>query len=209
MSYLVIDPKNTVVDESARIGENTVIQPFCVVGKNVVIGKNCLIGSFSYLSDSVVGDFSEIRSSRVIDSTVGSDCTVGPDAHLRQNSTVGDGCRVGNFVELKNSALGAGSKASHLAYIGDATVGKNCNVGCGAVFVNYDGQTKHKTTVGDDVFIGSNCNLIAPLTIADGTYIACSTTVTKDTQPDDFVIGRAAATVKPLRAARFKSKPKG
>ena len=156
MDYTVIDPKNTVID--ARIGKNTIIEPFCVVGKNCRIGENCIIGSFSYLVSSTVGDFSEIRASRLTDSEVGCRTTVGPDAHLRQNSVVGDGCRVGNFVELKNSVLGDGSKASHLAYIGDAVVGKNCNVGCGAVFVNFDGVSKHRTVVGDNVFIGSNCN---------------------------------------------------
>lgn len=129
MDYTVIDPKNTVIDADARIGKNTIIEPFCVVGKNCRIGENCIIGSFSYLMSSTVGDFSEIRASRLTDSEVGCRTTVGPDAHLRQNSVVGDGCRVGNFVELKNSVLGDGSKASHLAYIGDAVVGKNCNVG--------------------------------------------------------------------------------
>ena len=203
MDYTVIDPKNTVIDAEARIGKNTIIEPFCVVGKNCRIGENCIIGSFSYLVSSPGGDFSEIRASRLTDSEVGCRTTVGPDAHLRQNSVVGDGCRVGNFVELKNSVLGDGSKASHLAYIGDAVVGKNCNVGCGAVFVNFDGVSKHRTVVGDNVFIGSNCNLIAPLTLADGTYVACSTTVTKDTMPDDFVIGRSDASVKHGRASRL------
>ena len=203
MDYTVIDPKNTVIDADALIGKNTIIEPFCVVGKNCRIGENCIIGSFSYLVSSTVGDFSEIRASRLTDSEVGCRTTVGPDAHLRQNSVVGDGCRVGNFVELKNSVLGDGSKASHLAYIGDAVVGKNCNVGCGAVFVNFDGVSKHRTVVGDHVFIGSNCNLIAPLTLADGTYVACSTTVTKDTMPDDFVIGRSDASVKHGRASRL------
>lgn len=205
MDYIVIDPKNTVIDASASIGINTVVEPFCVIGRDCSIGEGCVIGSFSYLVSSRVGDFSEIRASRLTDSEVGSRTTVGPDAHLRQNSVVGDGCRVGNFVELKNSVLGDGSKASHLAYIGDAVVGKGCNVGCGVVFVNFDGVSKHRTVVGDNVFIGSNCNLIAPLTLADGTYIACSTTVTKDTLPDDFVIGRADAAVKHGRASRLIS----
>lgn len=204
MDYIVVNSKNTVIDSTARIGKNTTIEPFCVIGKDCEIGEGCIIGSFSYLVSCRIGDYTEIRASRVTDSRVGSCTTVGPEAHIRQNTYVGDGCRVGNFVELKNSRLGDGSKASHLAYIGDAEVGKNCNIGCGAVFVNFDGVNKHKTIVGDNVFVGSNCNLIAPLQIADGTYVACSTTITKDTQPDDFVIGRAEPTVRHNLATRLR-----
>ena len=148
-------------------------------------------------------DGAEIRSSRITDSSVGQNTTVGPNGHLRENSSVGDNCRVGNFVELKNSSLGEGSKASHLAYLGDATVGKNCNIGCGVIFVNYDGRVKHRTIVGDNSFIGSNCNLIAPLNIEGDCYIACGTTVTKNVSKDDFVIGRLRETVKPNTAKKY------
>lgn len=199
----ILQRETVCIDESVSIGEGTVIEPFSVLLGNTVIGCNCTIGSFSYLKNAVICDGAEIRSSRITDSKVGQNTTVGPFAHLRQNTFVEEGCRVGNFVELKNSTLSNGSKASHLAYVGDATVGKNCNIGCGVIFVNYDGKVKHKTTVGDNVFVGCNCNLVAPLNIADNCFIACGTTVTKDTKQDDFVIGRTRETVKPNTANRY------
>lgn len=199
----ILQRETVYIDESVRIGGNTIIEPFCVLLGDTVIGGNCTIGSFSYLKNAVIKDGVEVRSSRITDSIVGQNTTVGPFAHLRQNAFVEDDCRVGNFVELKNSTLSKGSKASHLAYVGDATVGKNCNIGCGVIFVNYDGKVKHKTNVGDNVFVGCNCNLVAPLNIADNCFIACGTTVTKDTKQDDFVIGRTRETIKPNTANRY------
>lgn len=200
---VIEDGDSVFISDSVSVGSGTTIEPFCVLTGATTVGCNCVVGSFSYLKNARVLDGAEIRSSRVTDSTVGQNTTVGPNAHLRQNAAVGDDCRVGNFVELKNSSLGQGSKASHLAYVGDAEVGKGCNVGCGAVFVNYDGKTKHRTEVGDNVFIGCNCNLVAPVRIANDCFIACATTVTKDTDRDDFVIGRSRETVKPNTANKY------
>ncbi len=200
---IILCPHSIYIDEGIKIGSGTIIQPFCVLTGMTTIGCNCIIGSFSFLKNATIMDGAEIRSSRITDSSVGQNTTVGPNGHLRENSSVGDNCRVGNFVELKNSSLGEGSKASHLAYLGDATVGKNCNIGCGVIFVNYDGRVKHRTIVGDNSFIGSNCNLIAPLNIEGDCYIACGTTVTKNVSKDDFVIGRLRETVKPNTAKKY------
>ena len=111
--------------------------------------------------------------------------------------------KIGNFVEIKNAKIGEGSKVSHLAYVGDADIGKNCNIGCGAIFVNYNGNTKNRSIVGDDCFIGSNCNIIAPVEIKKGSYICAGTTNTINTNEYDFVIGRSRETVKPERAKKY------
>ncbi len=191
------------LESSVKVGKNVTIEPYAVVKGDSVLADNCVIGSFSVLINAKIGENTIVKSSRITDSTVGNYSTVGPNAHLRENSVVGDHCRIGNFVELKNSQLGDLTKACHLAYVGDATVGKNCNIGCGAIFVNYNGKVKNRTTVGDNVFIGSNCNLIAPLVIANDCFIACGTTVNKDLNFDDFAIGRPRVEVKPNRAHNY------
>lgn len=195
-----------VIDDSVKIGKNVTIEPFCVVKGNTVLEDGCVIQSFSYLENATIGKNTLVRSSRVCDSIVGNDCTVGPCAHLRDNAVVGNNCRVGNFVEIKNSVLHDGVKASHLAYIGDAAVGSGTNVGCGAVFVNYDGKTKHKTIVGKNCFIGCNANLVAPVTLGDNCFVACGTTVDKDVPCGAFGIGRSYLTVKEGRAYRYIKK---
>ena len=134
---------------------------------------------------------------------VGKNCTVGPFAHLRKGANVGDNCRVGDFVEIKNSVVGEGTKVSHLAYVGDADVGENCNIGCGVVFCNYDGKNKHRTRVGNNCFIGSNVNLIAPVEIADGAFVAAGTTVTEGAGKGDFVIGRVRQQIRAGGAKRY------
>lgn len=194
-------PEN--IEEGVIVEEGALVMPFVIIKGKSVIKKGAVIESFSYLDNAVIEEGAHIRASRITDSTVGQNTTVGPNAHLREHSAVGKNCRVGNFVEMKKSSLGDFSKAAHLAYIGDAAVGKNCNVGCGVVFVNYDGKKKHKTTVGDNCFIGSNCNLIAPLKIEEGCYIACGTTLTCDLEKDDFAIGRAIAAIKHNRASKY------
>ncbi|MBR2322952.1 MAG: hypothetical protein IKA54_05110 [Clostridia bacterium] len=137
---------------------------------------------------------------------MGKNCTVGPFARLRPNAVIGDGAKIGNFVEVKNSSVGKGCKVSHLAYVGDADLGENCNIGCGAIFVNYDGVNKHRTTVGNGCFIGSNCNVIAPVKIDDGAYVCAGTTITSNLASGDFAIGRVKQVVKPNRADRYLKK---
>lgn len=146
-----------------------------------------------------------MRCSRLTDCVVGDNCTVGPYAHFRNGAVVGDDCRIGNFVEIKNSRLGQRVKAAHLAYIGDADVGEGTNVGCGVIFVNYDGKAKHRTEVGNNCFIGCNSNLVAPLKLGNGCFVACGTTVNRDVPDGAFVIGRSYVTVKEGRAGKYLS----
>ena len=199
----ILQRETVYIQDTVKIGRNTTIEPFCVLLGKTEIEENCIIGSFSYLKDAKVKSGAQVDAVRITDSSVGEHSIVGPFARLRQDAEVKDFCKVGNFVEIKNSTLGSGSKASHLTYVGDATIGKNCNVGCGTIFVNYDGKNKHHTLVGDDVFLGCNSNLIAPLKVADGTFVACGTTVTKNTNQDDFIIGRSRETVKPKLAKKY------
>lgn len=154
------------------------------------------------IENSTIGK-SEVVSSHIFSSVVGDGCMIGPNAHLRAGSKIGNNCRIGNFVEIKNSTIGDGTKIAHLSYVGDAVVGKNCNIGCGVVFANYNGKEKNKIVVGDNVFIGSNCTLIAPLTIADNVYICAGTTVTQNLKEFDFVIGRVRVEVKTNRAIKY------
>lgn len=152
-----------------------------------------------YLKNCTIDSGCKICSSYIIDSCIGKNCTVGPFAHIRPGSIIESNVRIGNFVEIKKSHIKSGTKISHLTYVGDAEIGTNCNLGCGVIFCNYDGKTKHKTVVGDNVFVGSNVNLIAPLKIEDGCFIAAGSTVTKDVPKDSFVIARSKQENKPKR----------
>lgn len=191
------------LDDTVTVGDNVTIEPFAVVTGNTVLHDGCVVGSFSYLCNAEIGANTVVKSSRICDSKVGCNCTVGPYAHLRDGAVVEDNCRVGNFVEIKKSTLHSGVKASHLSYIGDAVVGEKTNVGCGVIFVNYDGKTKHKTTVGKNCFIGCNSNLVAPLTVGDDCFIACDATLTDDLPSGAFAIGRSKATVKQGGAKKY------
>lgn len=194
---------NYTVESTVKIGTNVTIQPYAVIKGNSVIGDNSVIGSGSYIEDSVIGDNTTIKHSYIVNSKVGNDCTVGPFAHLRNNSIVQDNCRVGNFVEIKNSTLGQHSKASHLAYIGDALIGKGCNIGCGVIFVNFDGKHKHMSTVGNNSFIGCNSNIIAPVNIGNNCFVACGTNVNVDIESNAFAIGRSELIVKQDYAKKY------
>ncbi len=172
--------------------------------ENIVNSKiNGTLKGYCVVEDSFVDKDSLIISSHIFNSRVGKNCTIGPNAHLRPNTVIQDNCKIGNFVEIKNSTIGSGTKISHLTYVGDAVIGRDCNIGCGVIFVNYNGKVKNKITIGNNVFIGCNCNLIAPLNIADNTYIAAGTTVTEDVKEGDFVIGRVRAEIKPNRAQKY------
>ena len=192
-----------ILEESVKVGKNVTIEPFAVVKGNTVLSDGCVVQSFSYIENSIIGRNTVVRSSRITDSVVGDGCTVGPNAHLRNNARIGNGCRVGNYVEIKNSVLHDGVKAAHLSYVGDAEVGARTNIGCGVVFVNYDGRMKHRTSVGEDCFIGCNANLVAPLTVGKDCFVACGTTVDKDMPDGAFSIGRSYLTVKEGRAYRY------
>lgn len=187
----IINPENTYISANATIGRDTVLQPGTIIEGNTIIGEKCMIGPNSQLVDSIIGDETSIHSSVVLASKVGAKTTIGPFAHIRPESDLGDRVRIGNFVEVKKSTLGEDSKISHLSYVGDAKVGSNVNIGCGAITVNYDGKNKHTTTIENNVFIGCNSNLIAPVTVEEGSFIAAGSTISKDVPKNALAIGRA------------------
>ena len=187
----IIDPEQTYIDASVIIENDTVLYPGVMLEQGTCIGKSCIIGPNSRIINSVIKDSVKIESSKVIDSFIDEGTTVGPFAYLRPGTVLGKNVKIGDFVEVKKSTIGDNSKSSHLSYIGDAEVGKNVNIGCGVVFVNYDGKNKFKTVVGDGAFIGSNSNLVAPVTVNSGGYVACGSTITEDVDTDDLAIGRA------------------
>lgn len=187
----IFDIDNVYIDEDVRIGKGTVIGPCVRLEGSTVIGKNCKIEQNSRIVNATIGDDVSIDNSVILDSSVGSNTSVGPFAYIRPGSTIGEACKVGDFVEVKNASMGNGSKSAHLTYIGDADIGENVNLGCGVVFVNYDGKNKHRSTVGDGCFIGCNVNLVSPVDVGDGAYIAAGSTVTKDVPKDALSVGRA------------------
>ncbi len=184
------DPQQTYIEDSVVIGSDTVIEAGAVLCGNTVIGEGCHIMGCTRMTNAVIGDNCIIMHSMFADCTVGNDVHIGPFANLRPDTVVGDGCRIGDFMELKNAKIGTGSKMAHLSYIGDAVMGRDCNVGCGVTFANYDGKEKYKTMVGDNCFLGCNVNLVAPVEVEDGAYIAAGTTVTKRVPKDALCIGR-------------------
>lgn len=187
----IINPEDTYIEDSVQIGRDTVIYPGTFLESGTVIGSNCNIGPNTRIINSKVMNNVSIENSKVIDAEVGDNTTVGPFAYLRPGTVLGRNVKIGDFVEVKKSTIGDNSKSSHLAYIGDAEVGKDVNIGCGVVFVNYDGKKKHKTIVEDGAFIGSNSNLVAPVTVKQGGYVACGSTITEDVDEGDLAIARA------------------
>ena len=186
-----IDIRTAYIDEGVTIGAGTVIYPCVVIEGDVTIGENCTIGQNSRIRDSVIGDDTSIQSSVVLESKIGRGTSVGPFAYLRPNSEVGDGCKVGDFVEIKNSKLGDGAKAAHLTYVGDSDVGERVNLGCGVVFVNYDGSRKYRSVVEDGAFIGCNVNLVSPVHVGKDAYIAAGSTITADVPDGALYVARA------------------
>ncbi|AME09982.1 bifunctional N-acetylglucosamine-1-phosphate uridyltransferase/glucosamine-1-phosphate acetyltransferase [Gemella sp. oral taxon 928] len=187
----LVDPANTYIAPNAIIGRDTTIYPNVTIKSNTVIGEDCQIKPNSYLENSIIKNGVKVLSSTVTDSIIGANTRIGPYSHIRNNCVLGENVRIGNFVELKNTKYGNGSKTAHLSYLGDTTVGSNTNIGCGTITVNYDGKNKYRTTIGSDTFIGCNSNLIAPVEIGDGAIVAAGTTVTKNVPDDALVIARA------------------
>jgi bifunctional UDP-N-acetylglucosamine pyrophosphorylase / glucosamine-1-phosphate N-acetyltransferase len=187
----IVDPATTFVDDSVQIGAGTTIHPGVTLEGATRVGANCRIRSWVRITDSTIGDDVHINDSCVIvESVVESGGRIGPFAHLRPGSHMKGGCHVGNFVELKKTTLGAGSKANHLAYLGDATIGAGVNVGAGTITCNYDGVHKHPTTIGDGAFIGSDSQLVAPVTVGAGAYVAAGSSITEDVPPGALGIAR-------------------
>lgn len=187
----IIDPQNTYIGPDVSIGADTVVQPGTILSGNTSIGEDCIIGPNSEVVDCAIGDRTVIRQSTAANSEIGSDVNIGPFAHIRPKSFIQDEVKIGNFVEIKNASFGKGSKASHLSYIGDAEVGSNVNMGCGSITVNYDGKNKFLTKIEDDVFVGCNSNLVAPVTVKKGAYIAAGSTITNEVPEESLAIARA------------------
>ncbi len=187
----LLDPERTWIDPLARIGRDTVIYPDVIVEGSSRIGEDCMIRPGCRLTNVAIGKGVEIRDHSVLhDARVGDGASVGPFAHLRPGSVLEEAVRVGNFVEIKKSRLGRGAKASHLSYLGDAEIGAESNVGAGTITCNYDGENKHKTTLGERVFVGSDTQLVAPVTVGDGAYIGAGSTVTEDVPPGALALSR-------------------
>ena len=203
VNFVLMDEKTIHIGDEVVIGDNVTIYENNRIDGKTVIGDNCIILPNNYIINTVIGKCSTFNYSQSEEATVGDNVYVGPFARLRPKAQIMNNAKIGNFVEVKNAVIGEGTKANHLAYIGDADVGRNCNIGCGAIFVNYNGKTKNRTVVGDNCFIGSNCNIIAPVNIAKNSYICAGTTITEDTKDGDFVIGRSRQEVKEGRAEKY------
>lgn len=187
----IIDPSSTYISVDAVIGRDTVIQPGTMIEGHTTIGEDCLIGPNSQIVDSQIGDRTSVHSSVVRESAIAEDTAIGPFANIRPFSEIGSHVKIGNFVEVKKSKLGDDTKISHLSYIGDAEIGNNVNVGCGSITVNYDGKNKFKTIIGDNVFVGCNTNLVAPVTVESDAFIAAGSTITQDVPSEALAIARS------------------
>jgi bifunctional UDP-N-acetylglucosamine pyrophosphorylase/glucosamine-1-phosphate N-acetyltransferase len=186
----MINPETITIGHEVKISEGVVIYPNTTITGKSIIDENAIIGPNTELHNAQIKKDVHVRHSLIYDSTVEEKTTIGPFAHLRNHSHIGPNNRIGNFVEVKNSQTGFDTKAAHLAYIGDATVGQNVNFGAGSITVNYDGVNKHRTTIGDNVFIGCNTNLVAPINIERNVFIAAGSTVTKDVPEGSLAIAR-------------------
>jgi bifunctional UDP-N-acetylglucosamine pyrophosphorylase / glucosamine-1-phosphate N-acetyltransferase len=190
-------PQTCVIDADVEVGPDTVIEPFVQLLGRTRIGSDCRIRSYSVIQNSEVGDNVTIRPGSLLDEAhVAAGAIIGPYSHLRPGSEIGEGAHVGNFVETKKVKLGKGSKANHLTYLGDAEIGSGVNVGAGTITCNYDGVHKHKTEIADNVFVGSDSTLVAPVKIGKGAYIGAASCITEDVPEDSLALGRARQTTK-------------
>ena len=183
--------QSVVIEENVIIGKGTEILPNSIIFSGVTIGENCVIGPNTLIKESVIGNGVKLNSVQCYKSKVLDNADIGPFVHIRPNSVIGEKVHLGNFVEVKNSNIDESTKVSHLTYVGDSDVGKRVNFGCGTVTVNYDGKNKHRTTIGDDCFIGCNTNLVAPVKLCNGAYTAAGSTITEDVPADSLGIARA------------------
>lgn len=206
----MIDPETTYISPSVKFGRDTTVYPNTHIYGSTRIGRNCTIGPSSWIENSVLGNSITIRSSCYITSAVIKDnVTVGPFAHVRPETEVMEGAKIGNFVEIKKSRIGQGSKVPHLSYVGDANLGKGVNIGAGTITCNYDGFNKHRTLIEDDVFIGSDTMLVAPVKIGKGSTTGAGSTITKDVPSGSLALGRARQTVIKNWKRTPKEKKKG
>lgn len=187
----LVDPENTYIAPCVKIDRDVIIYPGNVLEGDTTIGEGSILYPNSRIVNSTIGNESQVQSSVILDSKIGNRTTVGPFAYIRPGSRIADNVRIGDFVEVKNSKVGEGSKVSHLTYIGDGEIGEKVNIGCGVVFVNYDGKKKHRTIVGDKAFVGCNTNLVAPVKVENNAYIAAGSTITGDVPENALGIARA------------------
>ena len=187
----VVDPNSTFIEQGVKIGQDSIIYPFTIIEKDTKIGSNCFIGPYSHLIDADIGRGVKVWASIIESSTVKEGANIGPYAHLRPETVVEKGAKIGNFVELKKTVIGEGSKASHLTYLGDAVVGKKVNIGAGTITCNYDGEKKNKTVIEDGVFIGSNNSLVAPVKLGKDSYTGAGSIITEDVPTGNLAIGRS------------------
>lgn len=203
---IVLLPETCLIDATAEVGAGTVIEPNVQLLGAIRIGAGCLIRSGSVLENATLGDEVVIRQYCVlVDAVVENQATIGPFAHLRPGSEVGEQAHVGNFVEMKKARLGKGAKAGHLTYLGDAEVGDGTNIGAGVITCNYDGLRKHRTKIGKNTFVGSDSTLVAPVKIGDGAYIGAGSCITREVPADALAVGRSRQIVKPGWAARKRA----
>lgn len=198
-------PSTIWVDETVEIGADTLVEPRAILHGRTVVGKGCCIGTGCVLTDTKVEDGAVLKPYCVTDeAVVRKGAIVGPFARLRPGSDVGPDARVGNFVELKKTVLGRGSKANHFSYLGDGVIGKDVNIGAGTIFCNYDGFNKHATVIEDDVFIGSDSQMVAPVKVGKGSYVASGSTITSDVPPESLALARARQVTKKGRARALR-----
>lgn len=187
----IMDPDSTFIDADVTVGRDTVIYPFTWLEGDTHVGENCTLGPSSRFSDAVIGSGVTAQFVYAHSCEMADGVTMGPYVHIRPNTRLAAKVKIGNFVEVKNSNIGLGTKLPHLSYIGDCDMGGGVNMGCGTITVNYDGKKKYRTVIGDNAFIGCNSNLVAPVTIGDGAYVAAGSTITKEVPPSDLAVARA------------------
>ncbi|MBO5429559.1 MAG: bifunctional UDP-N-acetylglucosamine diphosphorylase/glucosamine-1-phosphate N-acetyltransferase GlmU [Peptococcaceae bacterium] len=192
----LIDPASTYIGADVVIGNDTIIYPNVVLEGATVIGSDNIIGMNCRFVDSIIGDNNDIQSTTIVESTVGNGCKIGPMAYLRPGTVLADQVKIGDFVEVKKSQIGTGTKIPHLSYVGDAVVGSSVNIGCGTITCNYDGVNKYQTTIKDNAFIGSNTNLVAPVVVEEKAFIGAGSTITKDVPADTLAVVRGELRLK-------------
>lgn len=191
-----VDIFTAYIDDEVEIEAGAFIANNVTLKGKTIIRAGATIGQSSVIKDSEIGAGTSVEASYIYESKIGENTSVGPFAYIRPGSVIGNGCKVGDFVEVKNSTMGDSSKSAHLTYIGDADIGERVNLGCGVVFVNYDGAVKYRSTISDDAFVGCNTNIISPVNVGEGAYVAAASTVTEDVPADALCIGRVKQSVK-------------
>ena len=205
----IIEPDNTYIDEEVTVEAGTVIYPGAhlegktTIGAHTIIEAGCILKNMEVEAEVTIKAYSYLEDSKIC-----ATAQVGPFAHLRPHSVVGPAAKVGNFVELKKATLLEGAKVSHLSYVGDAEIGRRTNIGCGFITCNYDGANKHFTKIGDDCFIGSDSQMIAPVEVGDGSFVASGSTINKSIPPNSFAISRGRQQTREGEAEHFRAKKK-